>query len=87
MNRQKIGRLALRVEGDDWKAYYAPPDTMRGATFLGSIKMRFVQNETHKKMFMDLMRMAMADLIEETIGERPDWEEPKTAPFWEQKDG
>jgi hypothetical protein len=28
---QKIGRLALRVEGTMWCAYYAMPDTMDGA--------------------------------------------------------
>jgi hypothetical protein len=83
---QRIGRLALRVEGDEWRGYYALPDSMKDAIFLGCIKMRFVENQTHKKMFMDLMREAVADLIEEAAGERPSWEEPRAAPFWESKE-
>ena len=43
MNKGKydIGRLAMRVEGELWSAYYAMPNTMEGAVFLGSIAMRF----------------------------------------------
>jgi hypothetical protein len=82
----KMGRLAMREEGDDWKAYYAMPETMKGAIFLGSIKMRFVVVEERKKAFMDLMREAVADLIEEKMGIRPVWGGPKAAPFWEKKD-
>lgn len=83
-DHQQIGRLALREEGDEWKAYYAMPDTMKGALFLGSIKMRFVVgNEQRKNIFMGLMREAVADIIEEKVGIRPVWGGPKAAPFWE----
>jgi hypothetical protein len=37
------GRLALRVEGEFWNAYYAMPGTMRDAIFLGSIRMKFAE--------------------------------------------
>jgi len=67
----KIGRLALRVEGDCWNAYYAMPDTMKDAIWLGSIQMRFVADQARKDMFMVLMVEAVADLIEEATGERP----------------
>jgi hypothetical protein len=73
-DHHKIGRLAMREEGDEWKAYYAMPDTMKGAIFLGSIKMRFVMVEERKNAFMDLMREAVADLIEEQVGVAPFWE-------------
>jgi hypothetical protein len=82
---QQIGRLAMREEGREWKAYYAMPDTMNGAIFLGSIQMRFVEVEERKKAFMDLMREAVGDLIEEQVGVRPAWGGPKAAPFWEKK--
>ncbi len=78
----KIGRLALRHEGDLWNAYYAMPGTMQGAIFLGSISMRLVPSGSKRyHAFMDLMRDAMTDLIEETIGQRPVWPEgPQPAP-------
>lgn len=79
---KNIGRLAMRVEGDHWNAYYALPDSMEGAVWLGSIAMRFVQDQTRKQLFMALMRAAVSDLIEEATGERPIWPEPEghTAP-------
>lgn len=85
--RPKIGRLAMREEGDEWRAYYALPNTMQGAIFLGSIRMRFVMSEERKSAFMGLMREAVGDLIEEKLGVRPEWGGPKTAPFWEKKTG
>jgi len=76
----KIGRLALREEGKLWNAYYAMPDAMKGAIFLGSIQLRFVQDGKRKKLFMDLMREAVADIIEEKVGMRPTWGGEKPAP-------
>lgn len=79
----KIGRLAMRHEGDDWNAYYAMTDTMDGALHLGSIKMRFVQTKERRDAFMALMQESVADLIEETTGQRPSWNKPTTAPMRE----
>ena len=78
----KIGRLAMRVEGDLWCAYYALPDTMADAIFLGSIRMRFVQDmPARKDVFMVMMQVAVSDLIEEATGTRPTWPEgPQPAP-------
>lgn len=70
----------MRVEGKLWVAYYALPDTMAGALFLGSIQMRFVRDEDRKQTFMDLMKEAVADIIEEKTGKRPDWTAPHSAP-------
>jgi hypothetical protein len=84
-DHQQLGRLALREEGDLWNAYYALPDSMKDAIFLGSIKLRFTQSAAIRQMFMDVMREAVADLIEEQIGGRPVWGGPKSAPFWERK--
>lgn len=79
--RQKVGRLAMRQEGDSWNAYYAMPDTMQGAIFLGSIKLRFVQTEARKAAFIGFMRECVSDLMEETLGVRPTWPDgPQPAP-------
>jgi hypothetical protein len=77
---KEAGRLALRTEGDNWVAYYALSDTMKGAIFLGSIKIRFVQTEARKRQFMMMMREAVADILQEITGERPTWPEPQGHP-------
>lgn len=72
----KVGRLAMRHEGANWNAYYALPGTMEGAIFLGSIAMRFVTDKPDRRAaFMDFMREAVGDLIEELTGHRPTWPE------------
>lgn len=78
----KIGRLAMRHEGNNWNAYYALPGTMTGAIPLGSIAMRgIVANAERKQAFMDMMRDMVADIIEEETGHRPTWPEgPQPAP-------
>lgn len=77
----KIGRLALREEGEWWNAYYALDGTMEEAVHLGSIRMSIVQtNPEHKIVFMGLMREIVADRLEEILGKRPSWEDPKPAP-------
>lgn len=77
---QKIGRLALRVEGPNWNAYYAKAESMEGAIWLGSIKMAFVQNPERKQQFMELMRECFGDTCEELFGVRPTWGGTQTAP-------
>ena len=74
MTTHKIGRLAMRVEGNNWNAYYALTDTMVDAVFLGSIALRFVPAESMRYyLFINLMRGAVADIIEELTGERPEF--------------
>ena len=73
---QKVGRLAMRHEGANWNAYYAMPGTMEGAIPLGSIAMRFVEGKPERKeAFMEMMKEAVSDLIEELTGHRPTWPE------------
>jgi hypothetical protein len=72
MRKTQIGRLALRHEGDNWNAYYASLDTMDGAIPLASIKMTIVtRHPDRKSAFLDLMRDAVADIIEDATGQRP----------------
>jgi hypothetical protein len=85
MNREieghtQLGRLAMRQEGNWWVAYYAEPDTMKGALRLGKVHMRTVPTKEREKMFMDLMREAVADILEEAVGVRPTWGGPEAAP-------
>lgn len=72
----QIGRIALRVEGENWNAYFAEPGTMKGALFLGSMKLRLVETVERKHAFMALLRDVVGDLIEETTGTRPIWPTP-----------
>lgn len=72
---QQIGRLAMRHEGTWWNAYYALPGTMEGSFLLGSIQMRFVQQTERRDAFLALMKEALADLMEERLGHRPDMRE------------
>jgi hypothetical protein len=78
----KIGRLAMRHEGNFWNAYYALPDTMDGAIPLGSVAMAVVEGHPDRKSaFMGIMREAVSDIIEERCGERPIWPDgPLPAP-------
>lgn len=77
----QVGRLAMRVEGENWNAYYALPDSMEKPIFLGSIRMGAVANNPERKQaFMLMMRDIVSDIIEESTGYRPTWGGPKTAP-------
>ena len=95
MDRQRqsieIGRLALRVEGEFWNAYYALPDTMEHAELLGSVKMEFVigrKGREAKAAFVELMKTCVADLLEKAVGARPEWPNPpKDAPEHERSRG
>lgn len=72
--KTKMGRLAIRGEGNLLKAYYAQPDTMDGAVFLGSIQLAFViDNEDRKQRFMKLMQDSLSDILEEEMGVQPEW--------------
>jgi hypothetical protein len=77
----KVGRLAMRHEGENWNAYYALPDTMEAPIFLGSIRMGAVTNNpTRKQAFMEMMRDIVGDIFEEKLGVRPSWGGPESAP-------
>jgi F0F1-type ATP synthase membrane subunit a len=78
----KIGRLAMRHEGANWTAYYAMPNTMADAVYLGSIRMAaVVDNPERKQAFMGMMRDLVSDIIEESTGQRPTFPDgPQAAP-------
>lgn len=78
--KQEMGRLAMRVEGDWWVAYYALTTTMDDALELGRIRMGIVADYSAKQIFMALMRDAVAAIIREKTGAEPGWNEPRPAP-------
>jgi hypothetical protein len=77
---QKVGRLALRVEGNWWVAYYAKPNTMDGAIEMGRIAISIVHDENRKHAFMEIMKSAIGDFIENKSGTRPDFWDETPAP-------
>mgnify|MGYP001613074924 CR=1 FL=1 len=85
----KVGRLAMRVEGNTWNAYYAKPDSLEDAIFLGSIKMAFIENKRERRdAFVALMKECVADAIEAVTGQRPSYPEGETpAPESERSGG
>lgn len=72
----QVGRVAFRTEGDNWNAYFAMPDTMKGAIYLGSMRFTLVTRDDRKDAFIALMRECVGDLMEETMGRRPVWPLP-----------
>jgi len=85
--KQQVGRLAMRVEGDLWVAYYALPDTMKDALFLGSIRMAFVQDFGNKQIFMALMRDAVSAILKGAVGADAEWPNPEGVPAPEHERG
>jgi hypothetical protein len=70
---EQIGRLALRVEGAMWNAYYMLPDSQVDAALLASIALAAVQSPARRQQFVALMREVIADIIERASGHRPVW--------------
>jgi hypothetical protein len=62
-----VGRLAMRVEGNWWVAYYAMPETMDKAIELGRIQMGIVRDEDRKQAFMEIMKSAINDLLGDKV--------------------
>ncbi len=78
---QQVGRIAFREEGDNWAAYFAPMEGMKGALFLGAISMGIALIPERKAEFIAFMRNAVADMMEATHGVRPEWpNDPIPAP-------
>jgi len=81
-------RLAMRQEGDKWNAYVAKPDTMEGAIWIGSIALRFIEDDPKReKAFLALMRDAVGDIIRDITGHKPTWSETRAAPEHERTKG
>jgi hypothetical protein len=81
MAKTEVGRLALRVEGEFWNAYYARQGTMDGAILLGSIRISVVvENEVVKDDFMALMKQVVAASAKSALGVAMEWGGAEKAP-------
>lgn len=79
--KQSVGRIAFREEGNLWAAYFAQDDTMEGAVFLGSIRLRPVEADPELKgSFMDAMKRVVNFAFSEELGVVPEWGGPRDAP-------
>lgn len=77
----QVGRIALRIEGSNWNAYWALPDTMDGATFIASTRLSVVYGKPERKaQFVAFVRAAISDLFQEHWGKRPEWPDPEGRP-------
>jgi hypothetical protein len=76
----QFGRLAIRAEGNFVNAYYAMPDTMKGATLLFSVnRSAALRPGVHEKI-LDLGRQIVGEIVFEISGVRPLWGGPEAAP-------
>ena len=81
MNTKKIGRLALRVEGPRWVAYFAATAGIDDAVEIGSILMSVVGRSSQcKEKFEELMQLAMVDVIYKASGMEAEWGDATVAP-------
>jgi hypothetical protein len=81
-----VGRLALRVEDDFWRAYYAKPDTMQDAILIGSLHMALARDEILKAAFMDLMKKSITFMLLEAAETSVVWPNPpQVAPAHERR--
>jgi hypothetical protein len=79
--RQDVGRIAFRVEGEWWNAYWAPrQDSMEGAVSLGSVRMNLASDPTVKASFMEAMKQAFVFAVKDAVGIAPTWNDPVPAP-------
>lgn len=77
----QVGRVAFRVEGPNWNAYWALPDTMKGAVFIASTRFAAVEGKPERKsQFMAFVRAVISDLFVEHWGKRPEWPDPEGRP-------
>lgn len=66
---RQVGRLALRVQGPWWVAYYAMPDTMEGAIELGRIYMGAVRvSDEIADSFKETMKLTLRTFFERHLG-------------------
>jgi len=80
-DKQQIGRLAFRLEGEIINAYWADQDTMEGAILLGSFRARLADLEPKLwEGFKTLMRAAMDVVLLTEVGTAGEWGGEERAP-------
>lgn len=81
MKMAEAGRIALRVEGEWWRGYWAPrQDSMKGAVLLAEVRLNLVQSEKAKHAFMALMKAVFSVAVKDATGLNVTWGEAREAP-------
>ena len=80
MTSQPAFRIAFRHEGKWWNAYLAKPQTMSGATQVGSILWTVAQNDELREAFIALMKSVMETAMRDTGHDVPHSWDHHTAP-------
>lgn len=74
-------RLALRVEGSRYVAYYADGDSMDGAIEIASMHSGVIDNDLVRERFMEFAREVFDAIMLSAFGVRPEWNgDPTPAP-------
>lgn len=77
MTAAQLGRLAMRVEGDWWIAYYAKIGTMEGALELGRLRMVLAEIPAIKTATLEYYKGVMTAMVSGTIGAKLEWPTPE----------
>lgn len=74
-------RLAFRIEGDFWNAYYVPHRySMKDAILLGSLRLSLASIPSIKSKFMVMMKDAFNYHVRELTGRTIKFNPPQVAP-------
>ena len=77
----RLGRFALREEGESITGYYAAPETMDGAFLLFSVPRHVAEVPGVKDAIFTFGRRIISEMVFEVTGVRPTWPEgPQPAP-------
>lgn len=76
----KVGRMAIRDEGNFVNVYYALPGTMKGAKPLISVDRGAALLPGVRDKIIALGQQIVGELIFEVSGARPTWGAPERAP-------
>lgn len=77
----QVGRVAFRVEGQYYNAYWALRDTMEGAIHIASVKIAPLRcNDALRTQFVELVQNIVSDAFDKTMGARPSAWTKESAP-------
>jgi hypothetical protein len=84
MSKKQVGRLAFRREGPHWTAYWAEPDTMQNAVWLGAVPIAVAERHPDlRERWMTLMRDLVTVILREQGVPLAGWGGEQPAPAHE----
>lgn len=71
---KRIGRLAFRHEGKFYNCYYALPNSMEKALFIGCVPFAAIRDDRlMQERFIELMRDVLNKVMSEKLGRPIEW--------------